>query len=172
MKMIRYVLFSIALVIIKLSLFSPIRIVFLKLFGAKIGEDCVIHNVIFFNIYRGSFSNLNIGSSCFVGDESMFDLADKIILEDQVTLAERVAVLTHMNVGYADHPLQKFFPKFNKPVVFKRGCFVGCNSTILPGIVIGETSLVAAGSVVTKNVSPEIVVGGVPAKIIKRLSTN
>ena len=50
-----------------------------------------------------------------------------------MTLAERVLVLTHTNVGYADHPLQAHFPAMAAPVVIERGSFVGANVTILPG---------------------------------------
>jgi chloramphenicol O-acetyltransferase type B len=51
--------------------------------------------------------------------------------------------------------------------LIKKGAFIGMNSTIMPGITIGEGSVVAAGSVVTKDVEPFTVVGGVPAKKIR-----
>lgn len=50
-----------------------------------------------------------------------------------------------------------------------KGAWIGANSTILKGVTIGENSVVAAGSVVTKDVPPFSVVGGIPAKIIKKL---
>lgn len=49
------------------------------------------------------------------------------------------------------------------------GVWIGANSTILPGIVIGEGSVIGAGSVVTKDVDPDVVVAGNPARVIKRL---
>jgi maltose O-acetyltransferase len=137
--------------------------------GSKIGANCVIHNIALFNLYRGSFSNLRIGNNCFIGDETMLDLADKITLEDWVTIAERVTILTHMNVGFREHPLQKYFPSINKPIVLKRGSFVGSSSTILAGVTMEEMSLAAAGSVITGNVPSKTVVGGVPARIIKKI---
>lgn len=166
---VKYIFFTFALVVFKVLLFPPCRVFFLRFFRAKIGKNCILHNISFFNLYRGNFSHFIVGNNCFIGDESIFDMADKIILEDHVTLAERVMVLTHMNVGFYDHPLQKYFPKFQKPVIFKTGCFVGCNVTILPGTVIGECSLIAAGSVVTRDVPPYSVAGGVPATVIRRL---
>ncbi len=54
------------------------------------------------------------------------------MLENDVTLAERVTVLTHANVGYADHPLQRLFPPFTAPVKLCHGVFIGTNVTILP----------------------------------------
>lgn len=104
-----------------------------------------------------------------VGEESLIDLADEIALEDEVTLAERVTVLTHVNVGYRDHPLQRHFPSHSKRVVFNRGCFVGTNVTLLPGVRVGECAFVAAGAVVREDVSPYHVVGGVPARTLRVL---
>ena len=55
------------------------------------------------------------------------------------------------------------------PVVIVRNVWVGSNATILPGVKIGEGSVVAAGAVVTKDVPQKVVVAGVPAKIIKMI---
>lgn len=150
--------------------FPNFRVIFLRIMRVKIGRYCVIHKLKLFNLYRGKFSNLKIGNHCFIGDECLLDLADNITLGNQVTLAERVSVLTHTNVGYEDHPLQKFFPKKQAPVEFKNGCFIGANSTILPGVVIGEKSFVAAGSVVTNSIPPKTLAGGVPARKIRKIN--
>ena len=80
------------------------------LLGARIGARSLLHDVRFFNLYRRGPGRPRIGDECFLGDECLLDLAEGIELEDQVTLAERVLVLTHLNVGYADHPLQSAFP--------------------------------------------------------------
>ena len=55
------------------------------------------------------------------------------------------------------------------PVVIKRGAWIAVNSVILPGVTIGENSIVAAGSVVTKDVPSNVMAGGIPAKIIKEI---
>ena len=94
---------------------------------------------------------------------------DSVTLEDQVTIAQNVAILTHMNVGYINHPLQKYFPKFSKGVIFKKSCVIGASSTILPGVIIGEKSFVAAGSVVTKDIPQNTLVAGVPAKKVRKI---
>ncbi len=52
----------------------------------------------------------------------------------------------------------------------KRNCWIGANSVILPGVTIGENSVVAAGSVVTKDVPADTVVAGVPARVIKNVT--
>ena len=55
------------------------------------------------------------------------------------------------------------------PIRIGKNVWIGSNSTILPGVTIGDNSVVAAGAVVTKNVEANTIVGGVPAKIIKKI---
>jgi len=154
---------------LELTIFPPCRILLLKFLGAQIGKDTLIYKVSLFNLYRTGLRGLKIGPSCFLADEVMLDLADEIVLENQVTLAVRAMILTHTNVGYKDHPLQKYFPSFTKPVRLERGCFIGAGAIILPGVTVGEKSFVAAGSVVTKDVPPSTLVAGVPAKKIRKI---
>jgi acetyltransferase-like isoleucine patch superfamily enzyme len=150
------------------ALFPPLRALWLRLLGARVGARVILHDVRFFNLYRRGLPGLEIGDECFLGDECLLDLAQGIRLEPQVTLAERVLILTHMNVGYADHPLQARFPPLAAPVVIRRGAFVGANVTILPGVEIGEQAFVAAGSVVTALVPAGTLVAGVPARVLRQ----
>jgi maltose O-acetyltransferase len=146
-----------------------VRAAWLRLLGARIGSRVVLHDVRFFNLYRRGPGGLRIGDDCFLGDECLLDLAEEIHLEGQVTLAERVVILTHLNVGYRDHPLQRHFPAFAAPVRLGRGSFVGASSTILAGVRIGAGSFVAAGSVVTEDVPDGALVAGVPARKVRTL---
>lgn len=147
----------------------PFRKLFLQILGVKIGTGAVIMDVKFFNWHHTGPKGLSIGKDCFIADEAMIDLYDRVILEDQVTIAQRVTILTHLNVGYRDHPLQKYFPKTSKPVILKRGSVIAAASTILPGVTVGEKSFVAAGSVVTGDVPPNSLFAGVPAKLVRKL---
>lgn len=172
LKTFKYLVLSLVMLLYHLIIdhlipFFPARILFFKLLGAKIGRDSVIMNVKFFNLHHTGFGGLSIGKECFIGDETLIDLYGRVLLEDQVTLAQRVTVLTHLNVGYSNHPLQGSFPRKSQPVVFKKGSVVGAASVILPGVTIGENSFVAAGSVVTKNVAASTLVAGVPAKPVR-----
>jgi acetyltransferase-like isoleucine patch superfamily enzyme len=169
-KAARFGFFTLALLPYRLLLFPQLRGPYLRLFGARIGARSLVHDVRFFNLYRRGLSGLTIGRECFLGDECLLDLANGITLEDQVTLAERVVILTHMNVGYADHPLQRHFPAVSAPVVIGRGSFVGASVTILAGVTIGAGSFVAAGSVVTESVPPHTLVAGVPARRVRDLA--
>ena len=168
-RALRFGLFTLAMVPYRVALFPPVRALWLRLLGAKIGRRSILHDVRFFNLYRRGLKGLHIGDDCFVGDECLLDLAAEIRLEDHVTLAERVLILTHTNVGYRDHPLQPRFPPIAAPVTIRRGSFVGAAVTILPGLTIGPEAFVAAGSVVTADVPPRTVVAGVPARPLRTL---
>lgn len=170
---VKFILFAIAEIIYHqlinhLFFLPPARKLFLIILGAKIGPSTIVMNVKFFNWHRGGPSGLTVGKECFIGDETLIDLYDRVTLQDQVTIAQRVTILTHLNVGYQDHPLQKIFPKKHEPVILERGAVIGAASTILPGVRVGRESFVAAGSVVTKNVPPRTLVGGVPATPIRK----
>ena len=160
---------TLAMVPYRAALFPQLRAAWLRLLGARIGRRTVVHGVRFFNLYRRGLPGLEIGDECFLGDECLFDLAEGIRLEPQVTLAERVLILTHMNVGYQDHPLQAHFPAMAAPVVVERGCFLGASVTVLAGVTIGAGSFVAAGSVVTADVPRGVLAAGVPARVVRTL---
>jgi acetyltransferase-like isoleucine patch superfamily enzyme len=166
---VRYLCLTFVYIIFKMAVFPQIRVLFLRLLGAHIGKNCIIHNVSFINYYRGPFSNLRIGNDCFLGGGVLLDLASKIELEDQVTLSERVMILTHLNVGYKDHPLQKNFPSRNGPVKIQRGTYVGAQSVILDSVTIGEKCMVGASSLVNESIPALSVAVGNPARCIRSL---
>ena len=168
-RLVRFGLTTLAMVPYRLALFPPVRTFLLRLYGARIGRRVVLHDARFFNLYRKGLAGLSIGDECFVGDECLLDLAEAVELQAQATLAERVLILTHTNVGYRDHPLQAHFPASVGPVTIERGAFVGAGALVLPGVRIGTCAFVAAGAVVTKDVPPWTVVAGVPAQPIRTL---
>ncbi len=168
-RALKFAFTTLAMVPYRLAFFPQLRALWLRGLGARVGARVILHDVRFFNLYRKGLSALEVGDECFIGDECLLDLAEAIVLERQVTLAERVLVLTHINVGYKDHPLQRHFPPSAKPVFLGQGCFVGANATILPGVRIGRCAFVAAGSVVTQDVLDRTLVAGVPARIVRTL---
>ena len=169
-KAARFLAMTLAMAPYRVALFPPVRTAWLRLLGARIGARVVLHDVRFFNLYRRGLPGLSLGDECFLGDECLLDLAEGITFGPQVTLAERVLILTHTNVGYKDHPLQAHFPASAAAVRIEAGSFVGANATVLPGVTIGAGSFVAAGAVVTADVPPGTLVAGVPARAVRSLS--
>jgi acetyltransferase-like isoleucine patch superfamily enzyme len=124
--------------------------------------------------YRASLERLRgvkIGKHVFIGGGCILDRArpNLITIEDYVSLAGNVSILTHSN---PTKPLREILGKsadIKKPVIIKRGAWIAINCVILPGVTVGENSIVASGAVVTKDVPPYTMVGGVPAKFIKKI---
>jgi len=139
----------------------------LRTYGAKVGENCDIESFLIFHNCK-DYKNLSIGNNCHIGKDVFFDLKAPIVMEDSVTISMRVTILTHLDVGKS--PIKEYgFPRLHSKVVFKKGCYIGANATILQGITIGECAIVGVGAVVTKDVPSFTIVGGVPAKIIKKI---
>ena len=166
-RALRFVWSRFLLAIFRITPFPPLRSVFLRLCGARVGTDTILHRFTLINVDRGGFSALRIGNKCFVGDEVLVDLAAPVTLEDHVTLAARTIILTHLNVGYKDHPLMARFPSRTASVTIERGSFVGAAATILPGCKIGPEAFVAAAAVVNRDVGHREVVAGVPIKSLQ-----
>jgi acetyltransferase-like isoleucine patch superfamily enzyme len=147
----------------------PVRVWLMRAAGAKVGRDTVIFDVRFANLYHYGFRKLVIGDRCFLGDEVMLDVRGGVTIQDDVTLSNRTSVVTHINVGYKDHPLQSLYPMKESPVILKQGSYVGTGAIILSGVTVGRHSVVGAGAVVTKDVIDNVLVVGVPAKSVKKL---
>lgn len=114
---------------------------------------------------------VKIGKNVFLGGGNILDRArpDLITIEDYVSLAGGVYILTHSN---PTTPLREILGPSSKkvaPVLIKRGAWIAVNVVILPGVTIGENSIVATGSVVMHDVPPYTIVGGVPAKELKKI---
>ena len=77
-------------------------------------------------------------------------------------------LLTHLNVGYSDHPLMTRFPSRTAGVTILRGSFVGAAAVVLAGCTIGPSAFVAAAALANRDVDPGEVVGGVPIRPINR----
>ena len=119
------------------------------------------------NIFIGD--NVTIRHECSInaysGQEEQGE--GKIYIDDDVLIAQYVLITANVhnfddpNIPIKDQPITA------KTIRIKRGAWIGANAIILPGVTIGENSIVGAGAVVTKDVPPMAIVGGVPAKIIK-----
>ena len=156
-----------------LFLFLPAKylIPILTKHGAQISSDADMQiPVTFHNVSEEEgrhYSNLQIGAECYVGKEVFFDLADRIILEDGVTVSMRATLLTHTHAGRSSLTQDKL-PPSRASVHLRRNCYIGAGVILLPGVTVGERAIVGAGAVVTKDVPPGATVVGSPAKIVRK----
>jgi len=121
-------------------------------------------------LYRAM--GVSIGQHVFVGLDTWLDdqFPELITLEDDVTLSFRVTVVVHDDAKRLDRTQAGAGDGTVAPVVLKRGCYLGAGCLVLPGVTIGERAVVAAGAVVTRDVPPDTVVAGVPARVVKDTS--
>lgn len=117
----------------------------------------------------GDYSNIVLHKNSEINDGCYLLAKAKIELGENSTLAYRVTVLTGADPNGPNNALSKLYPPVKKPVTIGKDVWVGANSTILPGVTIGDYSVVAAGSVVTKDVPSGVLVAGVPAEVKKVL---
>ncbi len=126
----------------------------------------------FFGMYAPSRSvriamyrkaGIRIGKVLEFGTNIWLDInfRNLINIEDNVLLAGHIQILSHSFLMY-DYEKEGFCP-----VIVKKGARIGINVVILPGVTIGENSVIGAGAVVTKNIPPNCLAVGVPAKPVR-----
>ena len=111
---------------------------------------------------------------CLVGEDvalndAVIDITGGIKIYSRVHFGRQVMLLTGSHPTNIKNGLERRFALECKPIVIYPDAYIGSRVTILPGVVIGEGAYIAAGAVVTKNVKPRTLVGGVPAKFIKNI---
>jgi maltose O-acetyltransferase len=130
--------------------------------GIKVGLGTVIRG--------GSYicgSGLTTGLNCQINRGCYFDFTASIIFGDNVVIGHGVTFITAGHqIGDAT---RRAGAVMGCSITIEDGVWIGAHATILPGVLINRGAIVAAGAVVTKNVPPNCVVGGVPAKTIKLL---
>ena len=114
-----------------------------------------------------------VGKGCFIGDYVRIDTShtDMIAIEDNVSIASGSRLLCHQR-DFSDYCVGDDYMKLGytvKPIVLKKGCLVGMESFIMPGVTIGEGAIVGAGSIVTKDIPAWTIATGSPAKVIKSI---
>lgn len=128
-----------------------------QLAGLKIGKGSKIH--VFCRFFEPK--NIEIGEDTIVGEFCFLDGRDKLKIGNHTDIASRV--LIYNSEHDINHPK---FEAIEKPVEIGDYVFIGPRAIILPGVKIENGAVVAAGAVVTKDVPPSKIVGGVPAEVI------
>lgn len=114
-----------------------------------------------------------VGKGCFIGDYVRIDTShtDMITVEDNVSIASGSRLLCHQR-DFSDFCVGDDYMKLGyvvKPIVLKKGCLVGMESFVMPGVTIGEGAIVGAGSLVTKDIPAWTIAAGRPAKVLKEI---
>ena len=117
----------------------------------------------------GSYTNIVLHANAEINDYCMLLAKDRIEIGENSTLAYGASVLTSANPNGPRNKLAELYPAMTAPVVIGANVWVGANATSLPGVTIGDMSVVAAGAIVTKDVPSGVLVAGNPAVIKKRL---
>ena len=129
-----------------------------RLSGMKIGKGSAIH--MHARFYKPS--GVKIGSDTIVGEYAVLDGRAPLTIGDHVDIATGVMIYNSQHDMNADD----FAEHTDAPVTIGDYVFIGPRSIILPGVTIGEGAVIGAGAVVTKDIPPYAIAGGVPAKII------
>lgn len=130
-----------------------------------IGKEIDASTAIFPPFYTNFGRSISFGKNIFINHACSFLDMGGITIEDDVMIGPRV------NLTSENHPLNPNDREAIIPghIVIKRNAWIGAGATILPGITVGENAIVAAGAVVNRDVPPNTVVAGVPAKVIKEI---
>mgnify|MGYP000871807155 CR=1 FL=1 len=163
----------------QISLLKAIKIYFIEVWHSLLLKYCM---------YSALFAPLNyrkirplfwrwlgakVGRYCYIGYEVYIDLnnANLITIEDNVHIDERCFLLCHkrnLDNYYQGDIYSKLGYKKGK-IIIKKGCSIGSDSIIMPGVTIGEGAIIGAGSLVTKDIPAWTIAVGRPAKVIRQI---
>ena len=131
-----------------------------ELFQQKIADSVVIVTP----FYCDCGCRMTFGKNITINKGATILSPGKVVIEDNVLIAPEVKIATVNHDPYDRHTLLHF-----GKVTIQENAWIGMGAVICPGVTIGRNAIVAAGAVVTKDVPDNVVVGGNPARIIKKL---
>lgn len=136
-----------------------------RLFSEITGKEVDPSFHLFPPFYTECGKNIFVGKNVFINCCCHFQDQGGIYIGDGALIGSHVVIAT---INHGQRPEERG-DNLPAPVRIGKRVWIGSNATILPGVAIGDNSIVAAGAVVTKDVPENVVVGGVPAKIIKSI---
>ena len=149
----------------RLPIFDKYRYVLLRWAGLTIHGKCTIWAPLIVRPIGGA-KNIEVGKGTFINAETRFGVP-----KDKVTIGENVQIGPRVMFETVNHGLT-YVPgigrgAWTKPIVIEDEVWIGAGSIITQGVTIGRGSVIAAGAVVTKDVPPDKIVGGVPARVLR-----
>jgi acetyltransferase-like isoleucine patch superfamily enzyme len=148
--------------------FCRLRTAIYRLAGVDIGPRTLVFGRLTITGPGPVQRRLHIGADCIINAPLFLDLSAEIRIGNRVSIGHHgVFVTAHHEVGPPDY---RAGVNVGRPILVEDGSWIAARSTILPGVTIGQSSIVAGGALVAKNVPCNALVGGVPARLIKKLT--
>ncbi|HIH77658.1 MAG TPA: acyltransferase [Halobacteria archaeon] len=140
----------------------PFRRILAKRLFKKCGKNFIAEENVRFNFGQ----NIEVGDDVFINRGVYLDAKGGIVIGNFVGLAEGAEIYTH-NHSESDNTKKEY-----SRVVIKDFAMIAAHAMILPGVTVNEQAIVAAKALVTKDVEPNMVVAGIPAKVVRERRTN
>jgi acetyltransferase-like isoleucine patch superfamily enzyme len=142
---------------------DKIRALFSELIGKKVDDSFLLIPP----FYTAGGDEIRVGRNVFVNQNCTFYDLGGLDIADDVMIGPNVNIIT---AGHPLEPSRRRGVTIGKPIVIDRNVWIAAGATIIGGVTVGENSVVAAGSVVTRTVPPNTLVGGNPARIIRSIA--
>lgn len=142
---------------------AEIRNLLSRITGSEIDESVAVFTPLYINYGK----HTKIGKNVFINFNCTFLDLGGIIIDDNVLIGPNVSILSE---GHLVSPENRH-SLIPKAIHIGKNVWIGAGATILQGVTIGENAIIAAGAVVSKDVPDNVVVGGIPAKVLKKIDT-
>ncbi|MCP3707277.1 sugar O-acetyltransferase [Paraburkholderia sp. CNPSo 3274] len=142
---------------------DEVRALFSELIGKKVDDSFLLIPP----FYTTGGVEIRVGRNVFVNQNCTFYDLGGLDIADDVMIGPNVSLITS---GHPIEPSRRRDGVIAKPIVIERNVWIAAGATIIGGVTVGENSVVAAGSVVTKDVPPNTLVGGNPARVIRSIA--
>lgn len=139
-----------------------------ELFAHLIGKPVDPTFALFPPFYTDCGKNINVGKNVFINSGCRFQDQGGITIGDGALIGHNT-VLATLNHDIDPKKRSTMHPA---PITIGKDVWIGANATIVPGVDIGDGAIIAAGAVVTQNVPPHVIAGGVPAKVLKKIEVD
>lgn len=137
-----------------------IRALFSELTGRKVDDSFLLIPPFF----TAGGDEIRVGRNVFVNQNCTFYDLGGLDIGDDVLIGPNVSLIT---TGHPVEPQHRRSVTISKPIVIGRNVWIAAGAIVIGGVTVGENSVVAAGSVVTRDVPPNVLVGGNPARVIR-----
>lgn len=141
---------------------DEIRDLFSQLIGKSVNESFLLIPP----FYTNGGGEIRVGRHVFVNQNCTFYDLGGLDIADDVLIGPNVSLIT---AGHPVEPSQRRATTIGKPIVIERNVWIAAGATVIGGVTVGENSVVAAGAVVTRDVPPNTLVGGNPARVIRSI---